>query len=160
MRKNVAKETTIATDEASHYNSLNQDYYHGTVNHSQEGVGGRRVPHQQLPKATSHTSSVRCAGHIRTSAEKHIHRYLTEFDFRYSNRVKLGVDDALRTDRALRGIEGKRLTYRRIGRRDMNARRGLSAAPRSASSSCSFELFPGEDWGGDTLAAENKSVHP
>ena len=36
VRKNVAKESTIATDEASHYNSLNQDYYHGTVNHSAE----------------------------------------------------------------------------------------------------------------------------
>ena len=40
-----------------------------------------------------------------------MHRYLAELDFRYSNRAKLGVDDAKRTDRALRGIEGKRLTY-------------------------------------------------
>jgi hypothetical protein len=38
------------------------------------------------------------------------------FDFRYSNRIKLGVDDAERTDRAVKGIVGKRLTYRRIGR--------------------------------------------
>ena len=49
-------------------------------------------------------------------SEKHLHRYLSEFDFRYSNRIKLGVDDAERTDRAVKGIEGKRLTYRRIGR--------------------------------------------
>jgi hypothetical protein len=45
-------------------------------------------------------------------SEKHLHRYVTEFDFRYNNRVKLGVDDAARTDNALRGIVGKRLTYR------------------------------------------------
>ena len=45
-------------------------------------------------------------------SEKHLHRYLAEFDFRYSNRVKLGVDDAERTARALKGIVGKRLTYR------------------------------------------------
>ena len=26
-------------------------------------------------------------------SEKHLHRYLAEFDFRYSNRVRLGVND-------------------------------------------------------------------
>ena len=46
-------------------------------------------------------------------SEKHLHRYLAEFDFRYSNRIKLGVDDTERTERAIRGAEGKRLTYRR-----------------------------------------------
>lgn len=46
-------------------------------------------------------------------SEKHLHRYLAEFDFRYSNRVKLGVDDTERTTRAILGAEGKRLTYRR-----------------------------------------------
>jgi hypothetical protein len=45
-------------------------------------------------------------------SEKHLHRYLAEFDFRYSNRVALGVDDKGRADRALKGITGKRLTYR------------------------------------------------
>jgi hypothetical protein len=44
--------------------------------------------------------------------EKHLHRYLAEFDFRYSNRVALGVDDVTRADRVLAGIVGKRLTYR------------------------------------------------
>ena len=46
--------------------------------------------------------------------EQHFQRYLNEFAFRYNNRVKLGVDDAMRAELALRGIEGKRLTYRRI----------------------------------------------
>lgn len=44
--------------------------------------------------------------------KRHLRRYLAEFDFRYSNRVKLGVDDIARTERALKGIVGKRLTYR------------------------------------------------
>lgn len=44
-------------------------------------------------------------------SERHLHRYLAEFDFRYSNRVKLGIDHVGRTERALRGIVGKRLTY-------------------------------------------------
>ena len=44
--------------------------------------------------------------------ERHLHRYLAEFDFRYSNRVRLGVNDTARADRALLGVKGKRLTYR------------------------------------------------
>jgi ISXO2-like transposase domain len=44
--------------------------------------------------------------------EKHLHRYLTEYQLRYNNRVKLGVSDIDRTIAAVRGIEGKRLIYR------------------------------------------------
>ena len=43
--------------------------------------------------------------------EQHLHRYLAEFDFRYSNRSALGIEDAERARKALRGIAGKRLTY-------------------------------------------------
>ena len=43
--------------------------------------------------------------------EKHLHRYLAEFDFRYNNRVALGIDDRARTENAIRGAKGKRLTY-------------------------------------------------
>jgi hypothetical protein len=52
-------------------------------------------------------------------SEKHLHRYLAEFDFRYNNRVRLGINDPGRTENALRGIVGKRLTYR-----DSSAARG------------------------------------
>ena len=45
-------------------------------------------------------------------AEKHLHRYLAEFDFRYSHRVALGYDDGARVAQALRSVVGKRLTYR------------------------------------------------
>jgi hypothetical protein len=41
-----------------------------------------------------------------------LHRYIAEFDFRYNNRSKLGIEDQARTESALRGIAGKRLTYR------------------------------------------------
>ncbi len=44
-------------------------------------------------------------------SEKHLHRYLAEFDFRYSNRAAVGFGDGPRTDEALKGIVGKRLTY-------------------------------------------------
>jgi hypothetical protein len=43
---------------------------------------------------------------------KHLDRYLSEFDFRYSNRVALGVNDGERADLAIKGTAGKRLTYR------------------------------------------------
>jgi hypothetical protein len=44
--------------------------------------------------------------------EKHLHRYLAEFDFRYNRRVALGVSDTERTQEIVRGADGKRLTYR------------------------------------------------
>jgi transposase-like protein len=49
-------------------------------------------------------------------SEAHLQRYLTEFDFRYSNRAKLGIDDEKRTDLAIIGAQGRRLTYRTVGR--------------------------------------------
>jgi hypothetical protein len=45
-------------------------------------------------------------------SEKHLHRYLDEFDFRYNARVALGVNDNARAEQALRGAKGKRLKYR------------------------------------------------
>lgn len=44
--------------------------------------------------------------------EQHLQRYLAEFDFRYSNRIKLGIGDEGRALKALKGAKGKRLTYR------------------------------------------------
>ena len=44
--------------------------------------------------------------------EKHLHRYLAEFDFRYNNRSALGVEDKERATKAVVGAKGKRLTYR------------------------------------------------
>ena len=48
-------------------------------------------------------------------SEKHLHRYLAEFDFRYNARSALGVEDVERTERALKGIVGRRLTYDPVG---------------------------------------------
>jgi hypothetical protein len=44
--------------------------------------------------------------------KQHLHRYLAEFDFRYNERVALGVNDERRAAKALKGVVGKRLTYR------------------------------------------------
>jgi hypothetical protein len=45
-------------------------------------------------------------------SEKHLHRYLAEYDFRFNHREKLGVNDTERTESTIRGATGKRLTYR------------------------------------------------
>ena len=75
------------------------------------------------PRGDVHTNSVEgyfsifkrgMKGVYQHCAEKHLHRYLAEFDFRYNNRVALGVDDQARADAAIRGVVGKRLTYRTI----------------------------------------------
>jgi hypothetical protein len=51
--------------------------------------------------------------------EKHLHRYLAEFDFRYNNRVRLGVNDEQRAEKARRGVKGKRLTYKAADRKEV-----------------------------------------
>ena len=50
-------------------------------------------------------------GSGKTLSEAHLHRYLREFDFRYSHREKLGVNDTARASLALKGAKGRRLTY-------------------------------------------------
>ena len=57
----------------------------------------------------------RMRGIYRYCREKHLHRYLAEFDFRYTNRAGLGCNDADRADLLLSGVVGKRLTYQTIG---------------------------------------------
>lgn len=46
-------------------------------------------------------------------SEKHLQRYLNEFDFRYNHRIGLEIDDTMRADTAIKGVAHKRLTYRR-----------------------------------------------
>ena len=59
----------------------------------------------------------RRGGYRQLAAAKHLPRYLAEFDFRYSNRIALGVDDRTRADNALMGVVGKRLTYETVSAR-------------------------------------------
>jgi hypothetical protein len=52
-------------------------------------------------------------GIYRHCGKKHLHRYMAEFDFRYTHRAANNVDDGMRARLILQGAEGKRLTYRR-----------------------------------------------
>jgi hypothetical protein len=60
-------------------------------------------------------------GVYQRRGEQHLQRYLNEFDFRYSNRRALGIEDAERVRRIMQGIAGKRLTYRRVSERQTKA---------------------------------------
>ena len=85
---------------------------HETVNHEQEEYVRDGYIYTNTVEGYFSVFKRGMKGVYQHCAEKHLHRYLAEFDFRYSNRVRLGVDDVERTERCLRGIVGKRLTYR------------------------------------------------
>jgi transposase-like protein len=117
IRANVAKETAVMTDTASWYKNLNKDgdfASHDTVNHTDHEYGryeGKKVITTNTVEGYYSIFKRGMKGVYQHCGERHLHRYLAEFDFRYSNRVKLGVDDSERAHRALLGVKGKRLTY-------------------------------------------------
>jgi hypothetical protein len=124
VRANIERETRIMTDQAAWYPEIGANFAgHYTVNHSEDEYV-RYTNAVQFPSGkpfTIHTNSVEgyysifkrgMMGIYQHCSEKHLHRYLAEFDFRYSNRVRLGIDDVQRTELAFKGAVGKRLTYR------------------------------------------------
>lgn len=125
VRENIARESRLHTDESKLYFGMNERFdAHHTVKHT-AGEYVRYTKAHMFPDGKPyvvHTNSAEgyfsifkrgMRGVYQHCAEKHLHRYLAEFDFRYNNRIRLGVDDVERTARALRGVVGKRLTYRR-----------------------------------------------
>jgi transposase-like protein len=114
---NVSRESALHTDESRLYTKLGAEFgEHHTVKHS----AGEYVRYEG--ERTVHTNTIEgvfsifkrgMTGVYQHCAEKHLHRYLAEFDFRYNHRVKLGWNDRDRVNALLAGIEGKRLTYRR-----------------------------------------------
>jgi len=67
----------------------------------------------RVPLSSTHVAAKYAS--VRHCSEKHLHRYLSEYDFRYNARVALGVNDEARAVKAVKGIVGKRLTYRTTG---------------------------------------------
>jgi transposase-like protein len=111
LRANIAREASIMTDEAGQYAHLNKDFAsHEYVNHG-AGEYGRGEVHTNTLEGFYSVFKRGMKGIYQHCGERHLHRYLAEYDFRYSNRQALGIDDTARTDRAIAGIKGKRLTY-------------------------------------------------
>jgi transposase-like protein len=112
VAKNIVRETTLMTDESPIYTKMGKAFAsHNVVVHAAN----------EYVRGDAHTNTVEgyfsifkrgFKGIYQHCGEKHLHRYLAEYDFRYNNRVRLGADDVIRAEKALRGVVGKRLTYR------------------------------------------------
>lgn len=111
---NVRRSSVLHTDESKLYTKTGTEFAsHETVKHS-AGEYVRGLVHTNTIEGVFSVFKRGMKGVYQHCAEKHLFRYLAEFDFRYNNRTKLGVSDTERRDNALKGIDGKRLTYRRI----------------------------------------------
>jgi transposase-like protein len=112
VRDNIARESRLHTDESPLYKKVGTEFAtHETVTHS----------HGEYVRGDVHTNSAEnyfsvfkrgMRGIYQHCSEKHLHRYLAEFDFRYNHRVKLGYNDGERAALAVKSATGKRLTYR------------------------------------------------
>jgi transposase-like protein len=113
IRANINRESALMTDEGAWYTSIGQEFAsHGTVKHTaNEYVRGQISTNTVEGYYSIFKRGMK--GVYQHCSEKHLHRYLAEFDFRYSNRVALGIDDEDRAALLAKGIVGKRLTYRR-----------------------------------------------
>ncbi|GGX57400.1 DDE transposase [Litorimonas cladophorae] len=111
VTENVDRQTHLMTDESKLYTRVGAQYAnHEFVTHS----------HKEYARGNVTTNTIEgyfsifkrgMKGVYQHCSEKHLHRYLAEYDFRYNNRERLGVNDIERTANALQGIVGKRLTY-------------------------------------------------
>lgn len=108
----IVLDSTLNTDEAQFYKKPGKAFAaHEAVNHG----------NYEYARGETKTNTVEgffgifkrgMKGVYQHCGEEHLQAYLNEYDFRYSNRVALGIDDTERANRAIRGAAGKRLTYR------------------------------------------------
>jgi transposase-like protein len=117
MVTQIDRKSALMTDEANIYTSVGREFAkHEFVTHSASeyvrGDAGTQVIENYFSIFKRGLNGV-----YQHVSETHLKRYLCEFDFRYNERAGLGVSDMERTAKALKGITGKRMTYRRIGER-------------------------------------------
>jgi len=112
VRQNIRTESRLNTDESRLYTSVGREFAaHETVNHTNKEYARGDVTTNSVEGFFS-IFKRGMKGVYQHCGEKHLHRYLAEFDFRYNHRVKLGYSDIDRTIEAVKGIEGKRLMYK------------------------------------------------
>lgn len=116
VSQNIAKESRLHTDESRLYSDAKHLVSeHESIVHSKgEYVRGDVTTNTVEGYFSIFKRGMK--GIYQHCSEKHLHRYLSEYDFRYNNRTKLGVDDEARTVAAVCGIVGKRLTYQTANR--------------------------------------------
>ncbi|HHY49949.1 MAG TPA: IS1595 family transposase [Alphaproteobacteria bacterium] len=115
VTQNVRVESFLVTDESRLYTGMGEVFAgHETTQH---GAGqyvrydGEFTIHSNTIESYFSVFKRGMHGVYQHCAEKHLHRYLAEFDFRHNRRVALGVNDTARADGVLLGAIGKRLTY-------------------------------------------------
>jgi hypothetical protein len=135
VEANVAKETAVMTDKAQLYRYRLRRRFasHDVVDHTQQEYAryeeGRPVIHTNTVEGYFALFKRGMRGTYQHCKEKHLHRYLAEFDFRYNARVRLGIDDQQRAAKVLEGVKGKRLTYRTTAGRRRSQQRTEPEAP-------------------------------
>jgi transposase-like protein len=113
LKAHIDRASYLMTDESPIYKRPGGAFAgHGIVNHSADEYVRAYFWHTNSVEGYFSLLKRGINGVYHHVSEAHLHRYLAEFDFRYNARVGLGVNDEARTDRALRGVLGKRLTYR------------------------------------------------
>jgi hypothetical protein len=116
LQANVAKDARLITDEANHYKLAGKAFAaHGSVAHAR----GEYVSRDDSTITTNQIEGFfgifkrGMRGIYQHCGKQHLHRYLQEFDFRYTNRIATGCDDAERARRCVAGTVGRRFMYAR-----------------------------------------------
>jgi hypothetical protein len=112
VNDNIDRETRLHTDESKLYTRVGAQFAsHETVNHSRKEYARGDVTTNSVEGYFS-IFKRGMRGVYQHCGEKHLHRYLAEYDFRYNHREKLGYNDADRATAAVKGAVNKRLTYK------------------------------------------------
>lgn len=114
LKAQVSQSARLHTDEANYYKKAGKHFAsHESVNHSKEEYVRGDVTSNTVESSFAILKRG-LTGTFHSVSEKHLQRYCVEFDFRWNYRSSQGYEDVARADAALKGIVGKRLTYRRI----------------------------------------------
>lgn len=112
----ASRKSHLMTDGNAGYRGVGREFAaHSSVDHSAGEYVREGRHHSNTVENYFSILKRGIVGTFHHVSEAHLSRYLAEFDFRYSNREGLGVTDAMRADRMLKGATGKRLMYRPTG---------------------------------------------
>jgi transposase-like protein len=108
---NVHRSSTLMTDDARFYNRIGEEFAaHGTTLHSNREFSRGGGCHSNTAENFFSIFKRGVVGIYHHMSATHMHRYLAEFDLRYSTK---DMSDGERAARILKGMVGRRLTYRR-----------------------------------------------
>ncbi|MFZ2030084.1 MAG: IS1595 family transposase [Vitreimonas sp.] len=120
IRENIDPKSRLHTDGALMYRGIGKEFEaHKSVEHSMKEYvryEGDEVVHNNSCESYFSVFKRGMKGVYQHCSEKHLHRYLAEFDYRHNTRVALGVGDEARAEKLIAQVVGKRLTYRKTDR--------------------------------------------